>query len=123
VTGAPSNTQTLEKIPVPLFFLQTEAMVRVTPLAFAALLSLAAIEVVVVKSQQHLRDSSGFLDSCNLIATSISNASVVYYPRESSFAMPRPGLTGSPTLLSLGEVLHRHCALVRIKHGAICVQR
>ena len=38
-------------------------MVRVTPLASAALLSLAAIEVVVAKSQQHFRDSSGFLDT------------------------------------------------------------
>ncbi|KAF8495559.1 FAD-binding domain-containing protein [Russula emetica] len=54
-------------------------MVRVTPLASAALLSLAAIEVVIAKSQQYFRDSSGFLDTCNQIATSISNASVVYY--------------------------------------------
>jgi hypothetical protein len=68
-------------------------MVRVTPLASAALLSLAAIEVVIAKSQQYFRDSSGFLDICTQIATSISNASVVYYSRESSITTPRSCLT------------------------------
>ncbi|KAI0276952.1 FAD-binding domain-containing protein [Russula aff. rugulosa BPL654] len=60
-------------------------MVRVTPLASAALFSLAAIEVVIAKSQQHLGYSSGFLNTCNQIATSISNASVVYYPPSSQY--------------------------------------
>jgi hypothetical protein len=68
-------------------------MVRVIPLASAALLSLAAIEAVVAKPQQHFRDSSGFLDVCTQIATSISNASVVYYSRESSTTPARPCLT------------------------------
>ena len=69
-------------------------MVKVTPLvSAAALLSLAAIEVVVAKSQKHFRDSSGFLDTCNQIATSISNASVVYYSRESSITTSGSGLT------------------------------
>jgi len=68
-------------------------MVKVTPLASAALLSLVAIEVVNAKSQQYFRDPSGFLDTCNQIATSISNASVVYYSRESSITTPRSGLT------------------------------
>jgi hypothetical protein len=58
-------------------------MVRVTPLASAALLSLAAVEVVIAKFQQHLRDPSSFQDTCDQIATSISNASFVYYSRES----------------------------------------
>jgi hypothetical protein len=84
VKGAP-----LSKRPRCHSFPRTETMVRVTPLASAALLSLAAIEVVIAQSQQHLRDSSGFLDACNLIATSISNASVVYYSRGSSITMPR----------------------------------
>ena len=87
VKGAPSNSQTLENTPLPLFFPRTETMVRVKPLASAALLSLATIEVVIAnsqESQQHLRDPSGFLDTCNLIQTSVSNNSVVYYPRESS---------------------------------------
>ena len=79
-------------------------MVRVTPLASAALLSLAAIEVVIAKSQQHFRDSSGILDTCNQIAKSISNASVLYYSRESSITTPRSGLTDLPTPLSLGAV-------------------
>ena len=60
-------------------------MVRVT-LASAALLSLAAIEVVIATSLP-------FLDTCNQIATSISNASAVYFPRESSITTPRSGLT------------------------------
>jgi len=68
-------------------------MVRVTSLASAALLSLAAIEVVIAKSQQYFRDPSGFLDTCNQIATSISNVSVVYYSRECSIMTPRSGLT------------------------------
>jgi len=68
-------------------------MVRVTPLASAALLSLAAIEVVFADSQQYFRDSSGFLDTCDQIATSTSNASVVYYSRESSITTPRSGFT------------------------------
>src|SRR6266576_2068989 len=95
-------------------------MVRVTPLASAALLSLAAIEVVIAKSQQYSKVSSGFLDTCNQIATSISNASVVYYSRESSITTPRSGLTD---LLSLGAVLRRQCALGRIEHCAIRMQR
>jgi hypothetical protein len=65
-------------------------MVRVTPVVSAALLSLAAIEVVIAKSQQYFKDSS---DICAQIATSISNASVVYYSRESSIMTPRSGLT------------------------------
>jgi hypothetical protein len=68
-------------------------MVRVAPLASAALLSLAAIEVVIARSQQYFRDPSGFLDTCNQIATSISNDSVVYYSRESSITRPRSDLT------------------------------
>lgn len=68
-------------------------MVRVTPLVSAALLSLAAIDAVVAKSQQYFRDPSGFLDVCTQIATSISNASVVYYSRESSTTSARPCLT------------------------------
>jgi len=68
-------------------------MVKVTPLAFSALLSLAAIEGVVAKSQKHIKNSSGFLDTCNQIATSISNASVVYYSREASITTPGSGLT------------------------------
>jgi hypothetical protein len=63
-------------------------MVRVIPLASAALFSLAAIEVVIAKPQQHFRDSSSFLDACTQIATSISNASFVYYSRESSTTPP-----------------------------------
>ena len=63
-------------------------MVRVTPLASAALLSLAAIEVVIAESQQYFKDSLGFLDTCTQIAKSISNASVVYYSRESSITTP-----------------------------------
>jgi hypothetical protein len=58
-------------------------MVRVTPLASAALFSLAAVEVVIAKSQQHLRDPS-IQDTCDQIATAVSNASFVYYSRESS---------------------------------------
>jgi hypothetical protein len=67
-------------------------MVRVTPLASAALLSLAAIEVVIAKSQQNFKGTSGFQDPCAQIATSISNASVVYYSRESFVTQPRSGL-------------------------------
>ena len=62
-------------------------MVRVIPLASAALLSLV-IEVVIAKPQQHFTESSGFLDACTQIATSISNVSVVYYSRESSTTPP-----------------------------------
>jgi hypothetical protein len=98
-------------------------MVRVTPLASAALFSLAAIEVVIAKSQQHLGYSSGFLNTCNQIATSISNASVVYYPRASSITIPRSNLTDLPAPLSLVAVFRGHCALVRIEHGAIRMQR
>ena len=98
-------------------------MVRLTPLASAALLSLTAIEVVIVQSQQHLGDFSGFLDACNLIASAVSNASVVYYPREPFITMPLLYLTDLSAPLSLSAVLCRHCALVRIKHGAIRMQR
>src|SRR6266478_2664053 len=66
----------------------SETMVRVTPLASAALLSFAAIEGVIAGSQPHLRDSSSFLATCKRIATSISNASVVNYPRQSSITAP-----------------------------------
>jgi hypothetical protein len=55
-------------------------MVRVTPLLSAAFVSLAAGEVVLAESQQHLRDSSTLQDRCALIASSISDASAVYYP-------------------------------------------
>ena len=55
-------------------------MVRVTPLLSAAFFSLAASEVVLAESQQHLRDSSTLQDRCALIASSISDASAVYYP-------------------------------------------
>lgn len=60
-------------------------MVRATPLASAALFSLAAIEVVTAKPQQHFKASSlaSFQDTCTQIATSISNASAVYYSRDS----------------------------------------
>ena len=68
-------------------------MVRVAPLASAALLSLASIEVVFAKSQHHFRDPSSFLDTCIQIAASISNDSFVYYSRESSIWTPRSGLT------------------------------
>lgn len=69
-------------------------MVRVTPLASASLLFLAATEVVIAEPQQYFRGSSGsrLLDVCNQIASSISNASVVYYSRESSITVPRPRL-------------------------------
>jgi hypothetical protein len=95
VKGAPSNKMVkLSKRPrYHSFFPLTETMVRVTPLASAALLSLATIEVVIAKSQQYFRDSSGLLDICNEIATSVSNASVVYYARESSITTSRSGFT------------------------------
>ena len=64
---------------VILIFLH-QNMVRVTPLLSAAFFSLAASEVVLAESQQHLKDSPAFQDRCALIASSISNASFLYYP-------------------------------------------
>ena len=70
-------------------------MGRMTRLAIAALFSLAAIEVVIAKSQQHFTDSSlaEFQDTCNQIVASISNDSAVYYSRESFFTPPLLGIT------------------------------
>ena len=97
-------------------------MVRVIPLV-SALLSLAAIEVVVAKSQQHFRGSSDFLDTCAQIEKSISNDSVVYYSRELYTTPARSCLTNLASLLSLIAVSVGHSSLVPIKHGAVRVQR
>jgi hypothetical protein len=95
-------------------------MVRVIPLA-SALLSLAAIEVVVAKSQQHFQGSSDFLDTCTQIATAISNVSFLYYSREPCTTPARSCLTNLPSSLSLIAVSVRQCSLVPIEHGTVRV--
>lgn len=95
-------------------------MVRVIPLA-STLLSLAAIEVVVAKSQQHFRGSSDFLDTCAQIEKAISNDSFVYYSREPYTTPARSCITNLTSSLSLIAVSVRQCSLVPIEHGAVCV--
>ena len=93
--GAPlKQWSTTGKTPLPFFIFDGE-MVRAISLASAALYSLAAIEVVIAKPQQHFSDSSlpSFQDACTQIATSISNASAVYYPRESFITPPSFGFS------------------------------
>ncbi|KAH9953746.1 FAD-binding domain-containing protein [Russula dissimulans] len=60
-------------------------MVKVTPLVSAAILSLVTSEVVLATSQEHLRDSLGFQDTCTRINNSISSASAVYYPASTQY--------------------------------------
>ena len=57
-------------------------MVRVKSLVSVAPLLLAAFEVVIADTQEHFRDSSGFQDTCTQIKSCISDASFVYYSRE-----------------------------------------
>jgi len=76
----------------------------VTPFASAALLSLAAIEVVIAKSQEHFRDSPDFQDTCAQIATSISNDSFVYYSPSSQYQLDNAHWAESSTAQSACSV-------------------
>jgi hypothetical protein len=81
--GAPSNKMVKRlKGPAAIPFLSWIDMVRVKSLVFVAPLLLAAFEVVIAKTQEHFRDSSGFQDTCTQIENSISGASFVYYSRK-----------------------------------------